>query len=148
MSRSLRVTREGSLRVTRNSPLRVILAIVLTGLLTACGASGLPNTSLVRKAIAMQVSQTQQEISQQLRLDPPKVEVDRIQIKTRSPLTIQNLTAYRIEGTYDFTLKLRDRKVAQKDNPFEVYLQRQLEGKTWRVAQPQKESGWITTLVE
>ncbi|MGV0024915.1 hypothetical protein [Phormidesmis priestleyi] len=140
MSRSLRVTRKGSLRV--------ILAIILAGLLTACGVRELPNTALVRKAIAMQVSQTQQEISQQLRLEAPKVEVDRVQIKTRSPLTIQNLTAYRIEGTYDFTLKLRDRKVAQKDNPFEVYLQRQSEGKTWRLAQPQKESGWVTKLVE
>jgi hypothetical protein len=140
VSRSLRVTRQGSLRV--------ILAVILTGLLTACGASGLPNTSLVRKAIALQVSQTQQEISQQLRLDSPKVEVDRVQIKTRSPLTIQNLTAYRIEGDYDFTLKLGDRNVAQKDNPFEVYLQRQPEGKTWRLAEQRKESGWVTRLVE
>lgn len=140
MSRFLRVTRQGSLRV--------ILAVILASLLTACGASGVPNTALVKKAIALQVSQTQQEISQQLRLDPPKVEVDRVQIRTRSPLTIQNLTAYQIEGTYDFTLKLGDRKVAQKDNPFEVYLQRQSEGKTWRLAEQQKESGWATRLVE
>jgi hypothetical protein len=124
------------------------LAIFLAGLLTACGVRGLPNTALVRKAIAMQVSQTQQAISQQLRLESPKVKVDRVQIKVQDPLRIQNLMAYRVEGTYDFTLKLRDRKVTQRDNPFEVYLQRQSEGKTWRLAQPQKESGWVTRLLD
>jgi len=123
------------------------LAIILAGLLTACGVRDLPNTAVVRKAIAMQVATTQQEISQQLRLKPPKVKVDRVQIKTQDPLSIQNLTAYRVEGTYDFTLKLRNRNVVQKDNPFEVYLQRQSEGKIWRLAQ-QKEAGWVTKLVE
>jgi hypothetical protein len=130
----------------------MILAIFLASLLTACGVnSAFPNTQIVRKAIALQVAQTQQKLSQQLRSDlgSAKVEVDRVRITNQKPLTIQNLTAYRIEGTYDVALKLPKRKVTQKNNPFEVYLQRQPESKNWRIAQRQKEgAGWVTQLVE
>lgn len=135
--------------------MRAILVVVFVSLLTACGINdALPNTPLVKRAIALQVAQTQQELSQQLRLDLPesaKVEVDRVSIATQEPFVINNLQAYRVQGTYDFTLKLPKRQLTQKNNPFEVYLQRQSEGKTWRLAQRQKsENGvsWITQRVE
>ena len=132
--------------------IQILLAVILAGLLTACNASRVaPSNQIVRRAIALQVSQTQQELSQQLRLESPKLKVDRVKVMSQEPLTIQNLSAYRVQGNYDYTLKLSKRTVTQKDNPFEVYLQRQSEGKTWRLAQQQREendSSWVTQLVE
>ncbi|WP_197484779.1 hypothetical protein [Phormidesmis priestleyi] len=132
--------------------IQIILAVILASLITACSASNLtPSTQIVRRAIALQATQTQQELSQQLRLESPSLKVNRVKVTSQKPLTIQDLRAYRVQGNYDYTLKLSKRTVTQKDNPFEVYLQRQTEGKTWRLAQQQREengSNWVTQLVE
>ncbi|NDJ19119.1 hypothetical protein GS601_17805 [Myxacorys almedinensis A] len=126
---------------------------MLVGLLTACGGnSGVPK-NLVGKAIALQVGQTQQQLSQQLKLSLPKsaLNIDRVNIATQTPVTIQDLPSYKVTGTYDFTLKLKTREATQSDNPFEVYVQRQREGKTWRLAQQQTNengTGWVTWLIE
>lgn len=132
--------------------IQIILAVILVSLITACSSNNLaPSNQTVRRAIALQATQTQQELSQQLRLKSPDLKVDRVKVTSQEPLTIQNLPTYRVQGNYDYTLKLSKRKVTQKDNPFEVYLQRQSEGKTWRLAQRQREengSSWVTQLVE
>ncbi len=136
-----------------NRWIRVVLSVLLVALLTACSGNGLPSKNLVRKAIALQVGQTQQELSQQLKLSLPKsaLKIDRVEIAEQTPVTIQDLPSYRVQGTYDFTLKLKTQEANQRDNPFEVYVQRQREGKTWRLAQPQQtenETTWVTSLIE
>lgn len=132
--------------------IQIILAVILASFLTACGASPVaPSNQIVRQAIALQATQTQQELSQQLRLKSPSLKVDRVKVTNQEPLTIQNLLTYRVQGNYDYTLRLSKRTVTQKDNPFEVYLQRQSEGKTWRLAQRQRQendSSWVTQLIE
>jgi uncharacterized protein YcfL len=135
--------------------IRVILAVILASLLTACGVSSpTPSSRIVRQAIALQAAQTQQELSQQLRLElseSSKVVVGRIQVKSQEPIEIENLPSYRLKGTYDYRLKLAKQTIVQKNNPFEVYLQRQIEGKTWRLAQRQRGedgSSWVTQLIE
>jgi hypothetical protein len=115
---------------------RVIWAIALALLLTACGTMGvkLPN-DLVEQAIALQLNQTQQQLNQQLRLDlQPEIGIRRIKIAEKNPLQIQQLQAYQVKGTCDYTIKLPKRDITQRQTPFEVYLQRQKEGKTWRLA--------------
>ncbi|NJP10319.1 MAG: hypothetical protein HC866_13285 [Leptolyngbyaceae cyanobacterium RU_5_1] len=131
--------------------LRVIWAIALALLLTACGPSAPePTTQLVEQAIALQLNQAQQELSQQLRLDSPPtdIRVSRIKITQQTPLTIQNLQSYHIKGTCDFTVKRPKHSVTQHQTPFEVYLQRQMEGKTWRLASlktnEDHQSVWVT----
>jgi hypothetical protein len=105
---------------------------------------------LVQQAIALELGQTQQELSQQLRLndEPRKVQINRVIVTDESPLTIQGLDAYRVQGTYDYTATLPSRKVAQRNNSFDVYLQRQREGKTWRLAKQIKgddgQPKWVT----
>ena len=127
---------------------RLIISYVLTvmfmGLLTACGTStpplGLaPNQELVKKAIALQVSQTQQRLTQQLQSPLPKFEITQVALKQLEPLFIGNLAAYHIRGTYSVKINLSQR-VTQQKNPFDIYLQRQQEGKTWRLAVPQDRS--------
>ncbi|MBD1864670.1 MULTISPECIES: hypothetical protein [Trichocoleus] len=131
--------------------IRAILAVVLVGLLTACG-NGIPGLSdrVVQQAIALQVGQTQQTLAQQLRLKkPPKVEVKQVAIAKQDSLKIQGLSAYHLQGTYDLTLKFPSRQVTQEKNPFEVYLQQQPDQKSWKLAQLSKsdteaESTWVT----
>ena len=126
--------------------------------LTACGGN-VPNRSLVEKAIALQFSQTQTELSRQLAVPSavqPSFHIDDIKIKARQAIKIEELRAYRVRGTYTLTLNYPKRQVVQKRNPFEVYLQRQSEGKTWRLARLESiqnvaqdtTSRWVTQLIQ
>lgn len=129
--------------------MRLILTAMLLILLTACGNMGTePSSKLVQIAIALQIEQTQQQLSQQLGVEFKGFDIDHVKINKREPLEIQQLPAYHLSGTYDLTLKL-PRQINQKHNPFDVYLQRQIEGKTWRLAIPQagKDTNWITYLI-
>lgn len=116
---------------------RVILAAIFLIMLTACGTNtpslGLaPSKPLVQKAIALQISQTQQQINQQLQSSPLNFQVTQLRLKQLEPLFIEGLSTYHFRGTY--TLKFEH---SQQQNPFDIYLQRQKEGKTWRLLIPQ-----------
>ena len=134
--------------------LRTILAVVLALMLVGCGVVGGPGHRVVERAIELELSQAQQELSQQLRLgsQPTNLTLKRVKITERTPLMIQDLQSFRVQGTYDYTVKLPTQQVTQRQNPFEVYLQRQQEGKTWRVARLQTnevgEQVWVTQRVE
>ena len=125
---------------------RTVLPVLLVLCLTACGLSDEPSKSLVRSAIALQLNQTQQELVQQLAAygrpaNKPltlsrEFSLGRVKIGQQDRLVVADLPTYRVRGTYDLTLSLPKRAVKQEDNDFEVYLQRQQEGKTWRLLRP------------
>lgn len=118
--------------------LRRMISLILLGLLTACTTTVLaPTSHLVEKAIAFELAQTQQQLSQQLDLDFQGFEIHRLSITQEQPLTIQNLPTYRVRGTYELTFKLPKRRLTQPQKPFEVYLQLQKEGKSWRLLLPE-----------
>jgi hypothetical protein len=134
---------------------RLVLTGILLLLLSACGNTGMePSNQLVQKALALQLSQVQQQLSQQLQSAAPRsIEINRLAIAKQQPLVIDDLPAYHLQGSYDLTVKFPSRRVTQKHNPFEIYLQRQKEGKTWRLALPQssgKDSKpvWRTYLIQ
>jgi hypothetical protein len=124
--------------------------------LTACSpADQALGGDVVQQAIAMQVWQTQQALSQQLKLVPPEPEqiaIRHVVVTAKSPLKIEKLPAYKLQGTYDFTLTLPKRRVSQRDNAFEIYIQSQPEGKTWRLAQRDRDEDgneqWVTQMIE
>ncbi len=131
---------------------RLIFTAIVLVLLTACGNIGLePSSRLVQRAIALQVEQTQQQLSQQLGLNVLGFEINRVAVTKQEPLMIQSLAAYHVRGTYNVTFKLPKRRVIQQ-NPFDIYLQRQKEGKTWRLALPrmgkEPKFTWITYLIQ
>lgn len=118
---------------------RAVLIMVLTVLVTACGMGGGPNQQLIKRAIALEIRHHQQELSQQLQLDPatsPAIEINHIHITNQETLAIEELPAYHIQGTYDLRLKRPKQQITQQGNSFEIYLQSQQEGKTitWRLA--------------
>lgn len=122
---------------------RLIFTAIMLVLLTACGIGTEPSSKIVQRAIALQLEQTQQQLSQQLDLKVNSFEINRVAISQQQPLKIQDLPAYHVQGNYNVTLKLPRRRVTQQ-NPFDIYLQHQKEGKTWRLAIPQS-SGKQTT---
>ena len=141
---------------------RWIVSIVVTAIfmmaLTGCGTStpslGLaPNKQLVQKAIALQVSQTQQRLTQQLQSSLPKFEINQVALKQLEPLFIGDLPAYHVRGNYNLKIELPQQQVTQQKNRFDVYLQRQKEGKTWRLAIPKDlnqrpPTTWRTYLIQ
>ena len=114
---------------------RLILVLVL--LLNGC--SGVePNREIVENAIALQTRLLQQQLQQ-----ISKPVIDHVNITQTTTLSIDKLTGYRINGTYD--LKLPKQRLSQQKNPFDIYLQRQKEGKTWRLALPKMANNGVFT---
>jgi hypothetical protein len=106
--------------------------------LTACTPSEppvefTPDGAIIQKAIALQLEQTERRLSKQLNVSPPTLEISKIQVKKNDPVFINELAAYHLTGTYRLVLQFTHRKVTQQNNPFDIYLQRQAEGKTWRL---------------
>ena len=133
---------------------RVMLTIALVGVLAACSNINgpTPNKQLVRKAIALQLDRTQQQLTQQLHLsEPASLAIARVRITKKEPLVVQDLPTFRVRGTYNLNVKLPKRQITQRQNPFEVYLQRQQENKTWRLLRPQPTDGgtevWYSYLI-
>jgi hypothetical protein len=125
--------------ITYENMMKWIFATILIISLTACSSIVLlPTPELVQKAIALQLEQTQKQLNQQLDLNFQKFNIQRISITQQQPLTIENLPAYRVQGNYDLTVKLPKRSFKPVQKPFEVYLQIQKEGKTWRLLIPEK----------
>jgi hypothetical protein len=134
--------------------LKSVLALSLALLcLTGCGAQG-PETKLVRKAIALEFAQTQQALSQQLRTPVPTFKIQHVIVREKTPLRIEGLNAYRMQGQYDADVKFPGRRYQQSDNSFDMYLQQQpplpdTKVTLWRLAVPQKggdsePQGWET----
>ncbi|HIK03420.1 MAG TPA: hypothetical protein IGS40_01695 [Trichormus sp. M33_DOE_039] len=120
---------------------RFVLTAVLLMLLVGCGNIGLlPTSELVQKAIALQLEQTQQQLNQQLDLKFQGFKIQHLKIRQEQSLTIENLPAFRVKGDYDLVFQLPKRQLKKLQQPFEVYLQIQQEGKTWRLLLPSKDS--------
>lgn len=133
----------------------VSLVAILFVAVSGCGVKILiPDLLLVKQAIALQITLDQQQVNQELLVSEtlPKLELARVTISHIEPMVIQNLESYRIRGSYDLKIKLPRRHLTQKQNPFDVYLQRQQRGETWRLARPQigNQNGeiiWLTYLI-
>lgn len=116
-----------------------VALILLLTLLTACGGNtppkGLaPGKDIVKHAIARQLTLTEDRLTAQLdRVSPTNFTIQNLNIKTLNPVYIADLASYQISGTYTLKLNLPRQEVTQEKNQFEIYLQRQAEGKTWRL---------------
>ncbi len=112
---------------------------ILLLLVTACTSLALlPTYDLVQKGIALQLEHTQQELQQKVDLDFQKFDIKGVSITQQKPLNIGNLPAYHIQGTYDLIFKLTNQEISQLQKPFDIYLQIQREGKSWRLLMPEK----------
>jgi hypothetical protein len=134
-------------------PLLVTLVLIAT--LSACSRSSALLPGLVEQALTLQINQTSDLLTQQLKLSTatqPLIDLNRVTIVDEQPLLIEDLPGFRVQGVYDAIVYLPDRQLKQRQNSFELYLQRQIEGKTWRLAHPFSQSdgslAWSTQRLE
>jgi len=115
---------------------RSCVSVLMLLLLSACSLGFAPDHQVVEQALAIQVGQVQDELSRQIRKAEgwDDFSISHVAITEKTPLEIDDLPGYQIHGTYDYTLKAPKREVSRTKNPFEIYLQRQKENKTWRLA--------------
>ncbi len=92
-----------------------------------------PAGAVVQEAIVFQLERTQTALSQQLNAPTPGFEVSNINVENIEAIAVNNLPAYHLRGVYNLKLILPRQTVTQKRNPFDIYLQRQSEGKSWRL---------------
>ena len=107
-------------------------------LLIACSAGRppiefSPDGEIVQKAIALQLANAESQISQQLKTIKPTLTISQVRVDKIEPIFIESLPSYHLQGTYNLQLNLSRQDVLQKGNFFDLYLQRQVEGKTWRL---------------
>lgn len=117
---------------------RFVVLISLAAVLTACNLTS-PPSDIVQKAIALQLGQTQQSLAQALGMPAdadPKTAISHVAIAERKSELVGKLPTYHVQGTYDLTAAYGDEQINQKRNQFDVYVQEQIEGKTWRLLKP------------
>jgi hypothetical protein len=134
----------------------VTLIAIFTLTISGCGVNTpslgqAPSKQLVKSAIALQVSQTQEQLTQQLQSSPAKLKITKVSFKQLEPLFFGGLPTYHFLGTYNIKIGLPEQESQQK-NSFDVYIQRQREGKTWRLLIPENNdkkanSTWRTYLI-
>lgn len=117
-----------------------IVALVLAGLLTACGGDR-PPQSAIEQALQLQVDQTQQQLSEQFRGAASAATVDRVKVKKQQSQAIESAKGYRIEGTYSLSIDSSQQHITRHQNPFELYLQ-QTDEATWSLARPLADDRW------
>ena len=127
-------------------------AAVLILLLSACSTPTpprelAPNGQIVQKAIALQLNQTQQKIADRLNASRPQIQLNQITVKQIEPIFVDKLATYHLKGTYTLTLKLPRQQVTQKNNAFDIYIQRQAQGKTWRLLK-REANQWTSYLIQ
>jgi hydroxypyruvate isomerase len=116
----------------------VIFLMVMMLMVTGCGIVTpplelAPSGEIVEKAIALQLQAAHHRLSSNLQTTAPELKISQIKVHKIEPLLLANLPTYHLQGTYQLNLKLNRQKIEQTNNQFDIYLQRQKEGKTWRL---------------
>lgn len=124
--------------LNKKTLIKGILIILFSLTLTACQTGNAPlefapDGQIVKEAIALQLGQRLNPLSEQLNAEKPDLDISNINVKNIDTVIISNLPSYHLTGTYNLKLMLPRRQVKQNQNKFDVYLQRQAEGKTWRL---------------
>ncbi len=146
-----------SLRFKKQDLIKGLWVIFFSLALTACQTNTVPlefapDGEIVEQAIALQLTQRLNPLSEQLKTEKPQLNISNINVKKIDTLTISNLPSYHLTGTYNLRLILPRQKIKQTKNKFDVYLQRQAEGKTWRLLSKDnktstEEASWKSYLI-
>lgn len=92
-----------------------------------------PNPSIIEKALRFKLEYQQDSLSRQLRQKKPEFTLTQINVTKIEPIIKFNLPTYHLEGTYKIKLAKNNHKKRLINNTFNLDLQRQSTGKTWRI---------------
>ncbi|XDE61799.1 hypothetical protein AB3M80_25375 [Arthrospira platensis BEA 1257B] len=97
---------------TRKLPIITVIIPLLALTLWGCSLVGItPTPTLVQQALTIQIK----EIHQQLKLQsdfarsPQSFKITRVAISNMEPIMINNLQGFKVEGTYNLSVKFSDR---------------------------------------
>jgi hypothetical protein len=118
--------------------MRQFLVLILIILLTGCAGANpprefAPDGNIIKQALMLQLTRFEQRLSEELMADHPQIEINQIKIDLLDPLFMGKLPTYHLHGKFNLILDLPNQDVKQNNNEFDLYLQRQKEGKTWRL---------------
>jgi len=117
----------------------------------SCSSPVFPTPDIIERAIELQLQETEAQLSQNLGLSQPLTwQIDRIDIRDRQWIPIENLPGFQLSGNYILTARSASQRLYRRRYSFQIYLQRQKEGKTWRLARPvgtERDRRWLTELV-
>ncbi len=100
-----------------------------------------PDGSVIEQAMEFELRQYYRDLSRTITAQPPEITLKNIQVKHIDSFFLKRLPVYHMQGTYDLELGLPSQTDNRKQNTFDLYLQRQTEGKTWRSLK-KIPSGW------
>ncbi|WP_084176586.1 hypothetical protein [[Limnothrix rosea] IAM M-220] len=100
-----------------------------------------PDGTVIEQAMHMELQQYYRDLSRTITAQPPTLKLNNIQVNQIDSFFLKRLPVYHMQGTYDLELGFRHQVENRKHNPFDLYLQRQTEGKTWRSLK-KIPSGW------
>lgn len=141
-------------------PIIITLIIPLISLtLSGCSSVGItPTPTLVQQALTIQIKAIHQELNLQSDFAnyPQSFKITRVAIAHLEPIMINDLQGFKVRGTYDLRVRFRHRSLTERQNQFLIYLQRQAQGKIWRLARLENQTNskgsnnkprWSTVLI-
>lgn len=106
-----------------------------------------PDGTIIARTMRMELRQYYRGLSQTLAAKPPELALKNIQVKQLDSFFLKGLPVYHVQGTYDLDLKFTTRTETRKQNSFDLHLQRQTEGKTWRSLK-KVPAGWQSFVIK
>jgi hypothetical protein len=100
-----------------------------------------PSGAIIQRAMELKLTAYYKDLSQTIAAPTPMVEVKNIYVKQLDSFFLHQLPVYHVAGTYDVAIAFNHRIETRPRNTFDLYLQRQREGKTWR-SLTQDKNGW------
>lgn len=105
-----------------------------------------PDGTIIAETMRMELRQYYRGLSQTLTAKPPALKLQNIQVTQLDSFFLKGLPVYHVQGTYDLALTFSSHTETRKRNPFDLHLQRQQEGKTWRSLK-KVPSGWQSFVI-
>ena len=125
--------------------------------LTSCQINlFIPDQQLIGRAIARQMQLTSSNLQENL-LMQGKVNqafiIDRVLIDNIETSDIMGGRSYHVRGAYHLQSDPPSQTKMRANHPFDLYIQRQIEGKTWRLLRPVfnqegKQINWLSYLID
>lgn len=126
---------------TKRSIIIVTICNFICLLLLGCGNSlppleFSPSPDIIEKAIRIQLDQKYEQISEQLNTDKAEFKITKINVSQIKPTIQLKLPTYHLEGNYQLIFQKGKSKRKKIINNFQIDLQPQSAGQTWRIIIP------------
>ncbi|MGL6283405.1 MAG: hypothetical protein ACRC2J_13465 [Microcoleaceae cyanobacterium] len=109
-------------------------------MLTGCQINlFIPDQQLIGRAIARQIELTSLNLQENLLMQgnaDREFIIDRVLIDNIELLNMISERSYHVKGSYHLQTDIPSQTKTPTNHPFDIYIQRQIEGKTWRLLRP------------